>query len=93
MRGKWIVARYEFTAPAGSREAQMEIARQVIEEIDMDPPSICSLCGRELWGGLARQYEIAGTWDNFGPDDAREPCSPRYLSGCRQPHGIADWEM
>lgn len=74
-------------------EWQSRLVRDVLAEIEMTPRPICSVCGRELALNQPRQYEIAGTWDNFGPDTQREPCAPAYLSICRQPAGVPDWEM
>jgi hypothetical protein len=91
MPGKWPMTYENFTGRAS--EDRVAITKHVLEEIDMLPPPICSCCGRPLAGDLPEQYEIAGTWDNFGPDDAREPCSPSYLSVCRQPWGLPDWDM
>ena len=95
MRGRHIRARHPSESMRGMSEDEWRVmlTREILADLELDPPAICSCCGRPLAMDLPRQYEIAGTWDNFGPASQREPCSPRYLSVCRQPRGVPDWEM
>ena len=53
MPGKWPMT-YDNFVGFPDRAA---ITKNVLEEISMLPPAICSCCGRELAGDLPRQYE------------------------------------